>query len=1535
MAKNHEAVSRRGQADASLPAVRESGPILMRLLVPLGFVLFVLVGSFFALFLRQQNERLSEKIAADIAEIPRDFDVVLRYQEANLATATEYMMATPGLPEALIDRDVEFLSVKFEDVYHSLNRDHGITHLYFHDADRVNLIRLHMPERSGDRIDQYTAREAERTGKTAAGIEMDPLGTLTLRSVRPIDLGFERVGYVEVGKEIEEILRLLHADPEIELAVRVHKDALERTQREAGMKMLDRVGDRDRFGQSILAYSSLAEFPDVLVPFVRDDVHRHNDPGVEFEFSGRTWRVAAIPLPDASGAVVGDFVVMRDVSREKAAFAHFLAVAVAVVASVLAALFAFLFVLLRHTDRTALDRERTIVENEDRFVEMIHASSDAILLIDGGNFVDGNDAAASILGYSGREAILATHPSDLSPPTQPGGESSRDFAEEMMGTAFEAGFHRFEWMHRKADGTDIPIEVSLTPITFRDRQVLHCLWHDLAEQRRREEEAARALEDLKTILARTPFGVAVVGMDRTIRWANDYVVNLWGGDHPDNLAGHPCDDFACGFGSGSCPILDGHHTLDQIERLFRTRDGREIPILKSVVEVELNGEPVLLETFTDISELKRIQQDRERLLHSTAERVKELRCLYSVGQAIGVNRPTGEMLQEVAGLVPPGCQFPETARARVEFDGRVYDSAPFEPTEWKLSADIRVEGKTRGAIEVYYLDRHPTADEGVFLKEERDLLNDLARKIGSTIEKVEATQTLAERERMYRLLAENSSDIVWTMTLDGRFTYISPAVERIAGFTVAEAMAIPMTEYLAPETAAEAVRILSEEIPKSNEDRIPSIRLEGQQHTKDEPPIDIEVDATWIYDDDGTLVGIQGITRDVSARVRTEARLNTISSSALDAIVMMDHRGTVAFWNPAAAKLFGLAKEEVLGKSLHAVLTPERFQPGFEAAWPKFLESGEGDAVGKVVELAGLHKDGSEIPIEISLSSVLQDGEWWAIGFVRDISERKRAESEILTAKEAAERANARLRAETERAERLAEEAAEASRAKSEFLANMSHEIRTPMNGVIGMTGVLLDSELTGEQREWTETIRNSGDALLTLINDILDFSKIEAGKLDLEILDFDLRTTLEDASEILAIRAQEKGLEFVNAIDPDVPSRLRGDPGRIRQVLTNLAGNAIKFTGEGEVVVTATVVSADDQRVTVRIGVRDTGVGIPEEKQQSLFMPFVQADGSTSRKYGGTGLGLSISKQLSELMGGEIGVRSEEGEGSEFWFTVVCERQTGVADEPVCEIKDLRGTNVLIVDDNETNRRVLSQMLRSWDCRFDEAIDGESALARLRRARDDGERYDIAVLDMQMPGMDGEELGRRIVAETEPSERPTLVMLTSMGRRGDSARLREIGFKVLLSKPIKKSALYDALVSAINCDGGRRACPARRAPHCAAVSDRIRQGCRILLAEDNPTNQKVAILILKKLGLPRRRRRRRAGGGHRRQDDPLRPGPDGRPDARDGRVRGDRRDPRPVDRRARSRDPDHRDDRQRAQGRPGAVHRGRDGRLRRQADPA
>jgi two-component system, sensor histidine kinase and response regulator len=544
-----------------------------------------------------------------------------------------------------------------------------------------------------------------------------------------------------------------------------------------------------------------------------------------------------------------------------------------------------------------------------------------------------------------------------------------------------------------------------------------------------------------------------------------------------------------------------------------------------------------------------------------------------------------------------------------------------------------------------------------------------------------------------------------------------------------------------------------------------------------------------------------------------------------DGYFEVDLGGNYVFMNEAFGRIYGFSKKEMLGHNFRLFLNPQLIQIVHEY----FLSVYQNGSAAKPLEYEVTLPNGPKRFVEES-ASLKRDSKGRPIGFmgiIRDTTERRLKEEELARAKEAAEAAN---------------------RAKSEFVANMSHEIRTPLNGIRGMTDLALETELTREQREYLETVKVSADSLVTVINDVLDFSKIEARKLDIEAVDFNLRDMLEATVKTLAVRADEKKVELLCDVAPEVPEIVRGDPTRLRQVMVNLVGNAIKFTDQGEVSVTVKSPAEEDPGCSLHFVVSDTGIGIPSEKLQSIFNPFDQADTSTTRKYGGTGLGLTISSRLLSLMGGRIWVNSQVGRGTEFHFTLpleVVDAKPTVADRTEQEV--LRGVKVLVVDDNKTNRCILQGMLTRWQMNPTMTASGSQALAENLAAWKAGAPYKLMITDLLMPEMDGFSLVEHI-RQTPGLSAPTIMMLTSSGERGDAARCRELGIAAYLMKPVRRSELRQAIAQVLGHreQQGPRPLVTRYSAKHAQDSDTV---LSVLLVEDNAINELLATRLLEKRG--------------------------------------------------------------------------------------
>jgi PAS domain S-box-containing protein len=547
--------------------------------------------------------------------------------------------------------------------------------------------------------------------------------------------------------------------------------------------------------------------------------------------------------------------------------------------------------------------------------------------------------------------------------------------------------------------------------------------------------------------------------------------------------------------------------------------------------------------------------------------------------------------------------------------------------------------------------------------------------------------------------------------------------------------------------------------------------------------------------------------------------------TAFDAFLGFNPNGIITDWNTQAEVTFGWSRREAIGQPLSRFISCDERGQSDTLDLRGLIELGEDVSRQRRIEISAFRRNGEEFQVEMTITAVRFGEKSLFAAFVHDVTERKSVEREREQAKEAAEAA---------------------SRAKSEFLANMSHEIRTPLSGVIGMTDLALESELTREQREYLETVKLSADSLLNVINDILDFSKIEAGKLDLVEEDFDPRECVEVTLKTLALRADEKGLELLCDVASEVPAMITGDSGRLRQILTNLVGNAIKFTLHGEVGLKVQVDEISDNKALLHFIVSDTGIGIDPEKKKVIFESFTQADSSTTRQFGGTGLGLTISKRLTEMMAGRIWVESKLGQGSQFHFTARCGIADGrpVAKGAIAPYEIMYGVKVLIVDDNRTNRRILEGLLTHWGMHTTSVADAEDALAQMLAARKAEDPFGLILTDMHMPGMDGFGLIQQI-REIPELVTGTIMMLSSGGHRGDAARCEELGIAAYLLKPIRQSELRAALARVLDASKAgsvvtRNSLLSERSPI---------EALTILLAEDNPVNQKLAMRLLEKRG--------------------------------------------------------------------------------------
>lgn len=1025
-----------------------------------------------------------------------------------------------------------------------------------------------------------------------------------------------------------------------------------------------------------------------------------------------------------------------------------------------------------------------------------------------------NEATCRKTGYT-REELLNMSLYEIDPwAPRPWNKHWPVFRERGHGVTYET-------RHLTKDGRVLDMELETTHIEFLGKEY-HCVFaRDVSEHKALERRAQF------TQVSVDRAADLVFWLDSTGRFVfvNESTCHVLGCTR-EELIGSEAGEFFPDLVSGWSLIWDRvrHEGVAREESWAYSRDGGCIPVELSLSGFEYEGKDYLLVFAHDISARRRLEH-RLRLTQYSVDNAKALIFWLSPeGRFTYVSESTCKQLgytrEELLNMY-------------------IWDIDPFVPQPWE---EHWRQVKEQGAFHTEAV--HCTKDGREipvevtvqFVEHEGEEYHFVFAQ--DITERKRAEEQLKQEATRRRILVDQSRDGIVVMDAEGAVVEANQQYARQLGYTVDEVCQLHVWDWDANFNEQE-LRAILDAVDESGE------HFETRHRRKDGSCIDVEIssNAAWI----GGKKYIFCVCRDISERKRMEEALRLTQFSVDHAqaqIFWLTSDGRVAYANESTCKQLGYTRYEILGLSIYQI------DPSAPRPWEKHWQDLKQHGV-RSFETIHCTKDGRQIPVQVMAHFMEYEGREYNFVFAQDITERKKAGEALRAAKEKAEAINRELEHSVKRANQLALEAQAANEAKSAFLANMSHEIRTPMNGIIGMIDLLLDTDLTPEQRDYVETVQSSAEALLAVIGDILDFSKIEAQKIEFEDIDFDLRLTLEDMLALMAIKAQEKGLELAMLVEPDVPSSLCGDPGRLRQVLTNLVANAIKFTERGEVSIHVLLEREDEQTAVIRFTVRDTGIGIPKDLLGQLFQPFVQADVSTTRRYGGTGLGLTIAKGLVEGMGGEMGVESEVGVGSTFWFRMPFRKGLLRPGEAlVVEPGAVAGLKVLGVDDSETNRRVLAGMLESWGCRHTEVANASEALSALRRAVAEGDPYKVAVLDLCMPEMDGEQLAREIKTDPEISS-TALILMTSIGARGDALRMQEAGFAAYLVKPVRQSQFYDCLAAVAGHmktpegkEGGRARIITRH-----TLAERARRRARILLAEDSPVNQKVALKALERLG--------------------------------------------------------------------------------------
>jgi PAS domain S-box-containing protein len=1132
-------------------------------------------------------------------------------------------------------------------------------------------------------------------------------------------------------------------------------------------------------------------------------------------------------------------------------------------------------------------RQHEAEQAQSLLASIVESSGDAICAAKpDGTIVSWNHSAEVLTGYSAAE-VIGKNFTLLSTPGR------LDKSLEVL-AAFGAGrpVSAYETVVQCKDGSQRHVELSTSPILNPAGELVggSGIARDITSKLETERRLRESEERFRRVFEEAPFGICVSTLDGHYRMVNTAFCAMLGYTEEQLLAMSwmdltPEDDVSTSQTMLKDLLAVPSGTVEW-EKRYRRADGSTIWVRMRTSLVR-DGEGHPLHTVVHVEDIT----ERRRAAAQLQEVTDRLMLAARAGGVgvwdynIAIERLNwDEQMFRLYGIARE--QFNGTYKAwwerlhpedrqRVEEDHQaaIHGERDFD-TEFRV---VWPDGSLHSIRALALVKRDDAGNPLHMIGTNWEITaqKKITEELQESNRRLSAQHALLDGERkILRTFIDNVPDLMYVKDLDSRFVVANPELAHWAGAkTPEEMLGKTDLDYFPPEMA-QSFHEDEQRIIRTGQPIIDREETGGRLETGE--VCYLLTTKVPLFDSEGRVTGIAGIGRNITERKRSEdaliesnrqleeetARANQLAMVAekaradlqentlylqtlFDVVpvgIMVVDAGTrrVTDINPHAQNLIGLRKEQIVGNFCNKVVCPaaDRACPILDMEQPIDLSE-------RMIVTA----EGKRLPVLKSVTSVNKKGRRVLIESFVDITAQKQAADALIES-------NRQLEEETTRSNQLAQEAEKANVAKSDFLANMSHEIRTPMNGVIGMTGLLLDTSLTDEQRHYAEIVRSSAESLLRLINDILDFSKIEARKMELETADFDLRGVLDNLVATVAAQAYAKGIELICGIGPEAPDHLRGDPGRLCQILTNLLGNAIKFTRKGEVVVSVSLVEREADSCLLRFSVRDTGIGIPEDKIGLLFEKFSQVESSTTRKFGGTGLGLAISKQLAELMGGSIGVISEAGKGSEFWFTVrmglLSSAQEALPVEPQRGV--LCGVRVLIVDDSAASRESLTKQAAGWGMRPVSVEGGSWALEALYRALQERDPFRVAVIDTQMPGMNGEALSSVILAD-ERLRDTRMVMLNSLGGRNHPQSGGKNGLAISITKPVRGDELFHALAKVISAEGvPQRVVEAADAGECDAGQRRLQPfvcpNARVLLAEDNPTNQKVALAILKKLGL-------------------------------------------------------------------------------------
>jgi two-component system sensor histidine kinase/response regulator len=1428
-----------------------------RILLPFLLVIVTLVACCgYFLYSAKRNE-LWDESRESLIRAPHAFRMELSSAAGTMNTALEIIARDKELRAAFLSKNAKQLDAMMQPLFDELQRNHHIVHFAFYAPDGAEVFSTPKPTGGDSWVRLIIAQNGNEEVSFAHGIELEPSGDMVLRVLRPWWYQGKRIGYLELGQGLDYIPGNLAQKLGLEFLILAKKDRLDHGAWRQRQRALGKSDDWDLLPETVVENKTFDSMPSDIAQMLRTWSDQ-TDSLVQARLNKNQYYDAIFyPLLDAQNRKLGCLIALRNVTAAERILQQSMLTIIVICGVLAGGLSALFYVFLGRVDR----RQRKAQEAMRLTQFSVDHASDAVYWVDSsGRICYVNEAATRATDYTQKELLgmklMAINPS----------MKRSDWFVHWDRLRRERSM-TFEATHRKKDGTDYPVEIVWNYVEFQGRVYICAYARDISSRKRTED----TLELFRASMDASPDALFLVDRRKmlfvdanqtacdSLQCSRDDLRHMGPHDVMPRLTRRTLE-------AKFDAVIQGRTDVCMIETVHRRKDGNTFPVEALVRSMESDGRTIMVVMARDIQDRKEAEEHLRRVSFAVDNASDAIFWANGEGRLTYANnsvcRMLGYSLEEMMEL-------------------HLWDISPsFSKNAWQRDRQALRQGKTE-------IREHT-----------------LRRRGGSSVPVEQHVNYLElDNEQLVCCFARDISDRKLAIELaekqHSRLSSMIAGMEEGVVFADADDLIVEVNDYFCTLTQRRRNDVFGQKLTTLHGEgfeELQDVVSRFRKHLQIKAEVfecslnDAEVilRVQPIFRDgryDGVVLNVINVTDLVQAKRKAESASEQLASRAAEletarekllsmvddlgrrekdlqasnemqqkllataatAIYTVDRDCTITSVNDEFCEITGFTREEVIGQKC-TILQDETCRHKCD------LFSKKNDAEKTKKRQQTFHvKDGRQIAT-LKNADLLYDEKGNVIGGIESfidvtslVKAREAAEAatrELEQTNHQLETTNAQLHEVLERANEMAVQAECASVAKSAFLAKMSHEIRTPMNGVIGMTELALDTDLSPDQREYMSLVKLSAESLLNVINDILDFSKIEAGKLELEFVSFHLRDCINEAVTPLGIRSNAKNLELISRVQPNLPDHLVGDSGRLRQILINLLGNAVKFTNEGEIVLDVWSETCGENDMRLHFTVRDSGIGIPASKIDTIFEAFEQADSSTTRQYGGTGLGLPIAAQLVQKMGGEIWVESKENAGSTFHFTANFGLDAEKEAESVKSDNALKGIRVLVVDDKETNRVVLRETLNHWGMEAVTAQSGAEAIKTLQQAQKDSEPFRLVLLDICMPVMDGYHVIRKIRKSSKLTQ-PRILLLSSEPNirmeNPDDLKLHD-GF---LMKPIQSKMLRRTIIRVLGLhqEAQREEHPTPR------VSEEAPVGLHVLLAEDNPINQKLALRMLNKMG--------------------------------------------------------------------------------------